>query len=635
MGEHVLQASYEPFLVALSILIAMAASFMALELAARVSASRGRARSMWLLVSAVAMGLGIWGMHLTGMLAYRMPVPVAYDPILTVASLVVAIAGSGLALALAASRRGAGVILLGGLCMGLGIAGMHHLGLAALIIEAIPAYRPAVVAVSLVIALGVSTVALWLAFEVRPEPVTAWSWHRLGAAVMMGLAIAGMNYAGMAAVRFHPTDKSMAPMTTALHATEVDLLIVGLCALLVLGMGLLGSAREMVAARQRALEEARLRLAAIVESSGDAILSLDRVGRITSWNAAAERMFGYRAGEMIGTDGTVIVPAERTGERAAQLAAALAGEGLDAFETERVRRDGQRLSVALSMSPLRAADGAIIGAAVIARDITARKQAEAALAEHSAELERVNDQLKDLDRHKDEFLSVISHELRTPLNFIMGFASILDDGVAGELNEEQQRYVGKILDGADVMLHLVNDLLDAAKLQAGKLHFEPAEADVAAIVEQVTARLQPLAARKSLKLTATVDVPIRPVLDEMRVAQVLMNLVGNAIKFTPEGGEVAIQVWTRPATEDQEVVFQVRDTGVGIEQADIPRLFTAFQQADMSTTRQAGGTGLGLSISKAIVEAHGGEIGVLSEAGVGSTFWFRLPAKAGAVKPRA
>ena len=625
MGEHVLQTSYEPFLVALSILIAMAAAFMALELATRVSAARGRARALWLAGGSAAMGFGVWGMHLTGMMAYRMPLPVAYEPVLMVASLLVAMAASGVALWLAAGARlGSGALLLGGLAMGLGIAGMHHLGLRALIIEAVPSYRPAVVAASVLIAVVASTAALWLAFRLRTEAPAAWSLRRLAAAATMGLAIAGMNYTGMAGIRFHPTDVTMAPMTTALHVTDVDALIVGLCALLILGMGLLGSVREMVAARQRALEEARLSLAAIVESSADAILSIDRVGRITSWNAAAERMFGYRAGEMLGTDGQAIVPPEAADERAAQLAAVLMGQALDGHETERVRRDGQRIAVALTMSPLRAADGAIMGAAVIARDITARKRAEVELAQRTAELLRVNEELQRADRHKDEFLSVISHELRTPLNFITGFASILEDEVPGPLNEVQRRYMGKILDGADVMLHLVNDLLDAAKMQAGKLHLDPGPTDLPALVEQVVARLQPLAARKQIRLAATVDVPFEPEVDGMRIGQVITNLVGNAIKFTPHGGEVAVRVWADPAAPGA-VVFQVRDTGVGIAEADIQRLFTPFQQADMSVTRQAGGTGLGLSISKAIVEAHGGEIGVMSEPGAGSTFWFRLP----------
>ncbi len=385
--------------------------------------------------------------------------------------------------------------------------------------------------------------------------------------------------------------------------------------------------------RDRALDEARQWLAAIVESSTDAILSIDRTGRITSWNAAADRMFGYRAGEMLGTEGAAIVPPECIPERAAQLARVLEGQVVEAHETERVRRDGQRLAVSLTMHPVRAADGRIVGGAVIARDITARKRAEAELAHRSGELERLNEELRRADRHKDDFLSVISHELRTPLNFITGFASILADEVAGPLNVTQHAYLGKILDGSDMMLRLVNDLLDAAKMQAGKLHVAPTETDVAAIVEQVVARLHPLAARKAIKLAATVDVPIKPVIDDLRILQVLTNLVGNALKFTPSGGEVAIRVWTRREADGDDVVFQVRDNGVGISQADLGRLFTPFQQADMSPTRQVGGTGLGLSISKAIVEAHGGEIGVMSEPGVGSTFWFALPAKVPAVKP--
>jgi len=381
------------------------------------------------------------------------------------------------------------------------------------------------------------------------------------------------------------------------------------------GLGRPGPGRDLMAVRQRAQEEARLRLAAIVASSSDAILSFDEVGRITSWNAAAERMFGWPAAEMLGRTGLELIPAEAMRERHDQLACALAGGLIVEREAVRRRRDGSRLDVAISMAPLRSADGRIVGASLIARDVGARKRAE-------AELVRANRRLLAADQQKDQFLSVIAHELRTPLNSITGFGSILQDEVAGPLNAQQQQYLGKIMEGSDMMLHLVTDLLDMAKIQAGKLTLEPGPADVEALVEGVVARLQPLAARRGLRLSATVDVPGRATLDAIRIGQVLTNLVGNAIKFT-ERGEVALSVVGRPG---EALRFAVRDTGAGITEEDAERLFTPFQQVDPSATRRATGTGLGLSISKAIVEGHGGRIGVLSEPGQGSTFWFWLPA---------
>jgi signal transduction histidine kinase len=216
---------------------------------------------------------------------------------------------------------------------------------------------------------------------------------------------------------------------------------------------------------------------------------------------------------------------------------------------------------------------------------------------------------------------VISHELRTPLNFIMGFASVLDDEVAGPATSEQHLYLQKILTGSERMLMLVNDLLDFAKIQAGKLELTLTQQPYAPLVDEVVSTLRPLAAQKELTIRTQVNVPEPLSLDETRIIQVISNLLSNAIKFTHHG-EILVRAFAR----DGQVVTEIVDTGIGIAAEDISKLFTRFKQLDMSSTRQASGTGLGLSISKALVEAHGGQIGVRSELGKGSTFWFSLPA---------
>ena len=230
-------------------------------------------------------------------------------------------------------------------------------------------------------------------------------------------------------------------------------------------------------------------------------------------------------------------------------------------------------------------------------------------------------ELREADRAKDDFLSVISHEPRTPLNFITGFGSILEDEVAGPLNSKQQEYLRKMLLGAERMLVLVNDLLDFAKIQAGKLDMLPTPTDFAPLVEEVHATLTPLAEQKNLTLATDVPTDLVLNVDGPRIVQVLSNLVGNSIKFTPPGGHIRIA----SRRDGNDLLTEVTDTGIGISAADQSKLFTRFRQLDMSSTRQVGGTGLGLSISKAIVEGHGGHIGVRSEKGKGSTFWFRLP----------
>ncbi|MFN3428393.1 MAG: CHASE domain-containing protein [Candidatus Sericytochromatia bacterium] len=230
-------------------------------------------------------------------------------------------------------------------------------------------------------------------------------------------------------------------------------------------------------------------------------------------------------------------------------------------------------------------------------------------------------ELRQADRAKDEFLSVISHELRTPLNFIMGFASILDDELPGPLNPKQREYMGKIMNGADRMLMLVNDLLDFAKLQAGKFQLSPDLVAYPAVLHEAIAAMRPLAAQKGLTLESEIRTDDTVCMDGERVSQVLYNLISNAIKFTPEGGSIRVVA----RREGDHLVTAVSDTGIGIAPEDVPKLFTRFKQLDMSATRQAGGTGLGLSIAKALVEAHGGTIRVESAPDRGSTFSFTLP----------
>ncbi|MFP5502115.1 MAG: CHASE domain-containing protein [Candidatus Sericytochromatia bacterium] len=252
---------------------------------------------------------------------------------------------------------------------------------------------------------------------------------------------------------------------------------------------------------------------------------------------------------------------------------------------------------------------------------TGRVRAEAEVALRTRELAEANMQLRRTDRYKDEFLGIMSHELRTPLNFIMSFASLLEEEVSGPLNPQQKTHATKILDGADRMLKIVEDLLDVATIQAGKVTLMTAPEDYGRLLEQVVDELRPLAARKHIALGLEAA-PLAPMpLDRLRIQQVLTNLISNAIKFTPEGGTITVH-----ATEAEGAVLtEVSDTGCGIAEHELERIFERFHQADMSPTRQAGGTGLGLAIAKALVEAHDGAIGVRSRPGEGSTFFFTLP----------
>jgi PAS domain S-box-containing protein len=227
-----------------------------------------------------------------------------------------------------------------------------------------------------------------------------------------------------------------------------------------------------------------------------------------------------------------------------------------------------------------------------------------------------------IERMKDQFLGILSHELRTPINAIMGFGSVLDDEIVGPLNERQKGFTRKLLHGAEQLLALVNDLLDMSRIQAGKFSITPAPMRVSEVLERTLPALALLSSQRGLRLESELA-PDLPVLtaDVQRVSQVVANLLTNAIKFTPEGGTITVRATLKGAS----VRLEVQDTGIGIAAEDLDKLFVPFSQLDMSSTRSVRGDGLGLSITKALVEAHGGALGVESVPAVGSTFWFDLP----------
>ncbi|MBM3269446.1 MAG: PAS domain-containing protein [Candidatus Sericytochromatia bacterium] len=269
------------------------------------------------------------------------------------------------------------------------------------------------------------------------------------------------------------------------------------------------------------------------------------------------------------------------------------------------------------------AEGSLLRMAGVGQDTTDRKRAQDELEKRTRELEEANAHLEELDRLKDDFLSVVSHELRTPLNFIMGFASVLDARVAGPLGDRQAESVTRILEGAFRMLRLVDNLLGVGRMQAGTLDLLLGPVDIAQVVEELRPNLQPFAASKGISLEFAATGPLLVHGDAQRLFQVMANLVENAIKATDAGGSVKLEAMR----DGGGIRVTCRDTGCGIAPEDQGKLFQRFRQLDLKASRQAGGVGLGLSIAKNLVEAHGGEIGVESEVGVGSMFWFTLPGR--------
>ena len=386
-----------------------------------------------------------------------------------------------------------------------------------------------------------------------------------------------------------------------------------------INVGRVWSFRDVTANRRS--DEIRFRLAAIVESSDDAIISKTLDGIITTWNIGAERMFGYRADEVIGKPITILFPPSSSDEEPGILARIRRGERIEHYETVRVRKDGSLLDVALTVSPVKDADGTIIGASKIARDITERKRA-ALEKEQLLEAERAaRTESQRASLMKDEFLATLSHELRTPLSAILGWSQLLSSGSMER--DEVKEGLETIERNARVQTQLIEDLLDMNRIISGKVRLDVQRMDLADVVDAAVNSIRPAAEAKGIRLQKVVDPLAGPISgDPGRLQQIVWNLLSNAVKFTPKGGKVEVIV----ERVNSHVEITVNDSGRGIKPEFLPHVFERFRQADASTTRQYGGLGLGLSIVKQLVELHGGHIRATSAGeGLGATFIVSLP----------
>ena len=360
-------------------------------------------------------------------------------------------------------------------------------------------------------------------------------------------------------------------------------------------------------------------VAGLIASARDAIFATDEAQRVVTWNEASERLFGFSATDALGRSTDFLdapeVPADSPGHLGSVLRRVLTTGEPEYARVCCVSASGERLSIAVSVGPIRDRHGAIQGVSAIARDDVA--------------YQRVEEALREANRQKDEFLAIMSHELRTPLTSILGYTDMLLRGLSGPLPPLTNRYIGNVRSAGDRLLELVNGLLDYTRLEAGVEHLEARPVDPSRIVGHVVEHFQAQAQAKGIDLRLAIarGVPARIDGDEDKLVHVLRSYIGNALKFTPNDGWIAVSVGPDPELHEC-VRVSVVDSGIGMQHEQIARVWERFYQGDASLTRPYGGMGLGLSIARHLVTLHGGAVGAESRGpNRGSTFWFTLPVR--------
>jgi PAS domain S-box-containing protein len=347
---------------------------------------------------------------------------------------------------------------------------------------------------------------------------------------------------------------------------------------------------------------------------------LDPEGRVASWNEGARRLTGWSEDEILGCDLSVFYPAEdrRLGKPENELSVA-AGDGHYEEEGWRIRKDGTRFWASVNVTPLEDENGTLLGFAKVTRDLTERRAAEERAIADALRLAET----EAISRTKSDFLAALSHELRTPLNAIGGYADIIAHGIHGPVTEQQQEDLNRLKRSQQHLLGIINDLLNFTRIEAGQVNYDIVSMSVAESIDSVRPLIEPLAAPKSIELDwqpARADV--RALADTLKVEQILVNLLTNAVKYTESGGVVTIGYERR----GDQVAVVVRDSGIGIPPERLQDIFEPFVQVGRSLTTEQHGTGLGLAISRDLALAMGGDLLVKSELGVGSEFTLLLPA---------
>ena len=613
-----LDGSYNQALVLLSLLIAIfssAAALVSVELS-RQNPLRWQ-QQLGLLAGSISLGIGIWSMHFIGMLAFRLCTPVDYAANITFVSLLPSVLASWVALNLLRREQIKVLQLIsGGVLVGAGIGAMHYSGMAAMQMAVQLRYDAGYFALSIVVAIIMATLALWIRFGVRSWQNLLPSWQlNLLSGIVMGLAISAMHYTGMLAARF-VAPVGFTAVGEVANSQHMALIVTSVSVLVTLLVLLLQAVMKFYHAKQ-SLNRSEQQFRSLIQNiPGAAYRCLpDQHWSMLFISDAVESLCGYPAKSFLLPSpqqdwASLILPEDQP------LVSAINHQQAYQLEYRIRHRDGSVRWMLEHGDALRDEQGKLIALDGFIMDITERREME-------EQLRLAKQQAEQAAEVKTTFLANMSHEIRTPLNAVIGFTELLRENPN---TPEAPRYLATVQQSAKALLVLLNDILDSAKLEKGKLELEQTDFNLTELLDNVVSTLWVEARNKQLELKLILDPKLKPyyfgAADRLR--QVLLNLLGNAIKFT-ERGTVTLEV----NTSTSGVQIAIRDTGIGIAPERLSRIFEPFTQADASMSRRFGGTGLGTTISKQLVELMGGALTASSVPGEGSCFTVSLPLTAG------
>lgn len=657
--------NYNLPLVFLSVGIAFLASYTAVDLALRINSATGRARKFWHVSGSIAMGIGVWGMHFIGMLAFKLPISVSYDISLTFISFLLAALASMVVLwVMSRSDLRWPVLFLSSVIMSMGISSMHYVGMLAMQIEPSVQHDSLLFILSFVVAIIVSFVALSIIYRLGLSKDKINNFRvKLVCAMSMTAAISGMHYTGMAAAIF-PSEiatvadsfglggdwlatlvgigvvmvllsSSIAAIVDSRFADQNMLMVNKLKELNIKLITHANSLTQIMVEKEAALsavkvsndeltqakefaERSSAELAGYLEAIDQhALISVtDKRGRIVQVNEKFIQVSGYCREELLNQDHRIINSGTHPKEFFVEMWRTLSQGNTWRDEICNRAKNGELYWIDTAIVPLKDENNKIIRYLSVRVDVTRYKNIESKLLHTMDAAEAANEA-------KSRFLANMSHEIRTPMNSILGMAHLLR---RSEMNDQQLGHIANIQRSSQHLLTIINDVLDLSKIEAGKIKVIAQDFYLQEVLDDVSSQFSHLLNDKDIALDFDISLDISQPFcgDSLRVSQILLNYVSNAIKFT-EKGKIVVSV--QLVEEDDAgclVRFNVRDTGIGIDKKEIKVLFHPFNQVDSSPTRKYGGTGLGLAVSKELAELMGGEAGVESQLGVGSDFWFTV-----------